>query len=423
MGRPTKEDYEDTVKAVEAAGGNAAEAARRMGINPRTVRDRLAAAKARYGLELKISAPVEPPKDPVEVQAEKDQVKLLRSELAEANRRIRRLQNLRETAFELMEDVQIPTWTVPKVKFGEDPLTEVAMLFTSDFQAAEVVKPEQMDGWNEYNSEVFIESYRRMIEKTIKLCFEHTAHADYHGLIYLRGGDALNGEIHDNKETNDRTIIQAIKMVAQEEVRGIELLADAFGRVFVPSVPGNHGRTTIKPKSKDYADTNYEDLISWYIEGYFRAKGDTRVTFYTPRSGDAYFPVGCLRFLLTHGDTIGSSGGTGFIGPIAPISRGVKKIIEEYSAYERRIDWIMLGHYHQALQLQNCFVNGSLVGYNEFAKKHRMRPEPPSQWLLNIHPETGIITNQRRVWVRQLPKQSRLILPWEVEENGRTESR
>ena len=89
--------------------------------------------------------------------------------------------------------------------------------------------------------------------------------------------------------------------------------------------------------------------------------------------------------------------------------------LEQYHSYGRHLDYVMIGHFHQAMEIFNCFVNGSMVGYNEYARDLRLRPEPPCQWLLNIHPETGIITNQRKIWVRNFPKEAVAVLPWETE--------
>jgi hypothetical protein len=171
---------------------------------------------------------------------------------------------------------------------------------------------------------------------------------------------------------------------------GIQTLAERFGRVWVISVPGNHGRTRIKPQSKLYAEENFDYLSALMLEREFAAAGDKRVEFLTPKSGDALFRVAGFRFLLSHGDRIGSSGGQGFIGPAATITRGMKKLHDYYANLGHPLDYCLVGHFHTSLELEYGWSNGSLPGYSEYAMRFRMKPAAPSQWLLFVHPRHGV---------------------------------
>jgi predicted phosphodiesterase len=218
--------------------------------------------------------------------------------------------------------------------------------------------------------------------------------------VYLRGGDAISGNIHaDLVETQSLTCIEQCKLVATEEIRGLELLLQVFPSISVYSVPGNHDRTTFKPRAKRYVDLSYDDLTLFSIETHFKARAEKRITFSAPRSGDAYFSVFNTRFLLTHGDRMGSRGGQGFIGPAATIMRGIQKVRQQYARMGRPVDYVIHGHYHVAMDLPNGVSNGALAGFSEYAKTElRAEPETPTQSMFFVHPEWGI-TSRRRIQV------------------------
>lgn len=254
------------------------------------------------------------------------------------------------------------------------------MLFGSDFQVGEVVRAEELDGMNSYNADVFCERYARMIDKTIHLSESNTGATEFPGCIYLRGGDAISGEIHEElANTNDLSSVPALRLVQRMEREGIRRLRDKFGRVRVISVPGNHGRTTFKSPHKGYAERSYETVLSWWLADFF--DGDDRVKFWAPPSGDAYFKAAGWNVLMSHGDRIGSRGGAGFVGPAATIARGHQKLLQEWAISGRRPDMILTAHNHVSLKLEHGYANGSLVGYSEFARDLRAKPDVAKQWL------------------------------------------
>jgi hypothetical protein len=260
------------------------------------------------------------------------------------------------------------------------------ILFTSDFQTGEVIRPEEIDGMNEYNADIFVERYQTMIDKTIELAENNTGATDFPGAIYLRGGDAISGEIHEElAETNDLSSVPAVKLLQRQEREGIRRLRDKIGRVRVISIPGNHGRTTRKPRAKGYTERSYETLLAWWLADGFA--DDPNVTFWTPASGDALFDCMGWSFLLSHGDRTGSRGGMGFVGPAATIARGHQKLYNNFTMTGRKVDCILTGHLHTSLKLERGYANGSLAGYSEYARDLRASPAPAMQWLLFSHPD------------------------------------
>lgn len=295
---------------------------------------------------------------------------------------------IREEAFGLAP-VQSAGWRA--VASSPSGRSETPVLFTSDFQVGEVIREEDTRGYNAFNLDIFRKRYRRLIEATIGIVKRHHGDADH--IVYLRGGDSISGSIHPELADTDEVAppMQCVALL-QEEIAGIKSLAEAFGRVTVVSIPGNHDRIGIKPRAKTYSDHSYETLIQFALEAAF--KNDDRVTFITDKSGDVLFKVHATSFLLTHGDRIGSNAS----GPNGIIN-GAKKVHAAYAREGFNVDYVLGGHFHTPVFTDGVLFNGCLPGYSEYARtRMRVAPSPPSQTLFFVHEDHGI-TAVRNIYV------------------------
>lgn len=327
----------------------------------------------------------------------RNQVNDLQKRLNDALKQVAKLEDIRKGVFGLQpSQLNIPTWQTKRLK-SEGSQPEIPTLFTSDYQCGEVIREEELEYPNSYNPDIFKERYRRLMRTTGKLLEREDPQMRYPGFIYLRGGDAISGSIHaDLAETQSLTCVEQTQLVAEEEIKGLEEILKAVPQVTVYSVPGNHDRTTFKPRAKRYVALSYDQLCIWTIEKYFSAKGETRIKFYTPPSGDAYYSVFDTHYLLTHGDRIGSRGGQGFIGSSGTIARGIHKTRAQYARMGKPINYVLTGHFHVAMQLPNGIANGCLAGFSEYAKNElRAEPEPPTQTMFWTHPKWGLTTIRR----------------------------
>lgn len=316
-----------------------------------------------------------------------DDLRLSRARADAAERRAFEAERRRETLFGLTaRPLDPPQWTSQRTEAGDAP--HIPIVFASDLQWGEVIDASNMDGINAFNVAIAQERYRRLIDNSLDIAVNHLPRNKYEGVIYLRGGDMVSGDIHEElRETNELSAIPATRSLVESEAWGVAQLVKEFGKVHVVSVPGNHGRITRKPPSKRVSD-NFDTLSAWMLESFFRA--DKRITWQTPTSTDAVFNVFGRRYLATHGDNIGSRGGQGFIGPAATILRGMKKTRDEYASRGVTLHKVFVGHFHTAYDLGLGYSNGSLPGYSEFARSNRMTPEDPVQYLLFLHPKRGI---------------------------------
>jgi len=270
----------------------------------------------------------------------------------------------------------------------------VPILVLSDWHLGETVDPKTAGGYA-YNLAIAEDRVRRSIEKTILLTRQHLSGLEYPGIICAMAGDLVSGGIHSElAETDELGIIKSVLRARDLAVATIEHLKREFGKVFVPTSVGNHGRIFDKrPRAKQYAERNADYLIYCLLADHFR--DDQSVSIMVPESGETIFSVYGLKILLTHGDQIGTKGGDGIIGALGPISRGTMKTSRSLDSLGQRVDHIIMGHWHQALFLPTVTVTGALKGPDEYSLRMLRAPaEDPSQTLMLVHPEHGITFRQ-----------------------------
>ena len=401
----TDAELVEDLKLIEKHG-TISEAARATGRNRKFLSERVGKAKAR-GLTAQTVI-----RDPVEK---------LKSENAALRQQVKQLQKEEETAAAIREQVwkleahdpEPPEWLL---KTGTNGFRGMPMLFASDWHYGEVVRPEEIGGVNEFNAEIGAARIKRMTETTIDLCFNHMGRAKttYPGIVLIYGGDMISGDIHEElMASNDRTPIQCVNDLTDLMAAQIETLAGKFGRVHIPCVTGNHGRTTKRIRFKGRVFTSYEWNIYCNLKRDFRR--NKHITFQIPEQTDCRFNVYGHRYLLTHGDTLGVKGGDGIIGAIGPIRRGEIKIRNAESQIDNDFDTIMMGHWHQEIFLPGLIVNPCLKGYDEFARSALRAPfSRAAQLLWFTHPEHGI-TSRWTVYLQGLARAKEAkVLEWVV---------
>ena len=264
----------------------------------------------------------------------------------------------------------------------------VPTLVMSDQHLGEVVDPQQVAGQsNAYNMDIARRHWRRTIEKAIDLCFRFLAKPHFDGAVLAFGGDGLTGNIHEElMATNEEDIGPVFLELVSLITWSVRQFQQAFGKVFVPCVYGNHGRMTIKPRHKNAAFTSFDWLAYQLASRAFI--GDPNVTFEIPSGSDAFWRVYGHRFLMTHGAQF--KGGDGMIGPLGPVTRGDHKKRSRNAQIGIPYDTMIIAHFHRLLMDGRIIMNGSLKGYDEFASDGNFGFEPPKQALFLTHPEFGI---------------------------------
>jgi hypothetical protein len=304
------------------------------------------------------------------------------------------------------DDVKPPEWLVETAAAKKGP--GVPCVLASDWHFDEVVDPAQINGVNEFNREIADRRIRTFVEGTIDVLTHHMVRPEYPGIVLQLAGDMISGSIHDElTATNEGPPLVSVTELFGRMIWVVEQFADAFGQVFVPCVTGNHGRMTQKTWAKDRAYTSLDWLLYTFLAKRFER--DKRVRFAVATGPDLLFQVYGTKFLLTHGDRLGR-GGDGLIGMIGPVTRGDHKRRTRNAAVDLPYDTLVAAHYHTYTPGQRRIVNGSLIGFNEFAWTEGFQPEPPQQALWVVHPDRGI-TFHVPVFVEK-PKARRASSEW-----------
>ncbi len=370
------------------------EAARALGLSRGAFENRIRRATERNGRVVDNS-------DPIKLRAANDENARLRAALKEAERRTAEAENHREHVLALAPE---PAKLQPKflrTSVGKGHGRQAVVLHLSDLHVGETVNREEVANVNSYDLAIARKRIGRLFETAAILTTSAWPASDGapERVNVLLGGDLISGHgLHpEHAETDAGTAFEQVKFAAEYISAGILRLNLALKERFrkpveihVISVVGNHGRSTFgKPRTKLVSLQSYDTLVADFVEA--ALKHVPTIRHFQPRGFDAYFDVAGWPALLTHGDRMGSGGGTGFIGPMATIIKGHRKIVDTEYRQRRPVRWVFSGHFHTTGMTPFGFGNGSGIGYGEFAKSIRADPEPAQQNFLVIHERYGLL--------------------------------
>ena len=245
----------------------------------------------------------------------------------------------------------------------------------SDWHLGETVDLHQMNGINEYNVGIAVDRVGKLVGAM--LSFKSVSPA-LTGLDVWMMGDMASGKIHRLEETNE---IPA----AEQYVKAGYLIADALRRlaphypdIYVGGIVGNHPRAENDPASKDAYNSG-----DWIAYEMARAltKDLENVSWEIPRGGMIVREFAGKNFLLWHGDGI-KGNVTGV--PWVALTRRVNALKETYAAMGTRIDYLAVGHFHQRSIVPGLYMNGSLIGANQYGVKNYGGGEPPKQVIIEF---------------------------------------
>ena len=282
-------------------------------------------------------------------------------------------------------NLEPPKWLAPAPPKAGKRAT--LMLLLSDCHFDEVVRPEEVGGLNCYNRKIAEARLQTWAANSVKVARHYLSGVTYDGVVLMLGGDTFSGDIHEElAQTNEDTSLGSLLHWAEQVGAAVAQLADEFGKVHVVAVPGNHGRTTRKPRAKLRARTNLDWLLAKMLERHYER--DKRVTFQVNDDADAYFQVYGRGHLLTHGDQASGGGGIGGIWP--PVMRLRARKATLHMSIGKPFDTLWMGHWHQLIQTPSLVVNGSSKGWDEYARICGFGFEVPQQALAVVTPEHGV---------------------------------
>lgn len=283
------------------------------------------------------------------------------------------------------QDMVVPPWLSEAASGREHHGTPVLML--SDLHLDEVVDRYEMDGLNKYDRDIAHARLEQVVNGTTRLLRDYVAGLTIDGIVVPLNGDIITGDIHDElARTNTAPVPATIAHWVPALASALTHLADEFGKVFVPTADGNHDRTYKKTPAKQRSESSNAWIIyNWLAD---TLRHDDRITFSISTAPAQRFDVYETRFLLTHGDAFRSAGGVGGLYP--SMLKYLLRMHALYSTARNDFDYALMGHWHQLLWGQDFVVNGSLKGYDEYARSGGFAFERPQQALFIVTPENGI---------------------------------
>lgn len=330
--------------------------------------------------------------DPVAEHVERKGVSRLRKEHAQLLDRLHDTEARNAFWSELDKNHAPPSIVARETMSGKREATPI--ILASDWHIEESVDPVSCSGRNEYNLDIARARAKRFFQGVLWLIEHHRQSFTIRDAVLWIGGDIITGYIHEELiETNGLSPIEAVLM-AQELLRdGIAfLLAHAkLERLLIPCSYGNHGRTTQKSRIKTGAKNSYEWGMYKQLEREFR--DDPRVVFEITQSAHQYVQVYGFDLHFHHGDNVRYAGGVG--GLSIPLNKRVPMWDKVHKS-----DYHHIGHYHQLLDLGHTLVNGSLIGYGDYAMSIGAGYEDPQQLLYLLDSKHGkcMVTP---IWVQE----------------------
>lgn len=331
-----------------------------------------------------VVVPREPDRTEAEKATERRVVTQLRREIADLTaeaEELRRMANFYEAA--RTAPLAHEEWTVKQSSGGHVGLVVAQM---ADWHLDEVVKPEEVFYLNAYNRRIAESRMHRWVEKVATLPRDYMKGVKIEGLVIPATGDLFTGDIHQElKESNEDHLLSSMLYWMDPVISALEALAREYaGNVEVNAVVGNHGRTTYKPVFKGRARTNVEWLF-WSIVRDRLADRKSGVRVNVSDSMDLNVPIYGRNHLVTHGDQF--HGGTGIAGAYSPLALGTHRKGVRQNAAGMPMDLMVMGHFHQFLDLPGTIMGGSMKGYDEYAFGLNLRPEEAKQALWITTPE------------------------------------
>lgn len=277
-----------------------------------------------------------------------------------------------------------PRWLLPRRRNLRGQATAVMQL--SDLHLDEVVKPGEIGGLNAYDRSIAELRLKRWADKAVEMGERHNH--KWEGAVVLCSGDLVSGAIHEElRETNADHLPGTMVHWAPKIASAIRQVADFYGRVYVPSVVGNHGRLTMKMTAKGRARNSWDYLLMQMVAAHLSS--DTRIRFQASEGDYLLIPIYDRWIWQEHGDS--QRGGGGWAGIFTPLGSIHRRAVEVAAAHGKRIDYVAVGHWHTTLlaHARGMVCNGSMKGYCNYASSIRLRPEPAMQNWWAVTPEYG----------------------------------
>lgn len=267
------------------------------------------------------------------------------------------------------------------------PKEATAFAIASDWHVDEVVDSAAINGLNSFDFSVAERRSKQFFENTLKILNLCRSASDIKRLVFALLGDFISGWIHpDLIEASLLTPPEALLKVYEILLGGLKFLATEgnLEELLVVGCCGNHGRITEKKRTKGLVKKSYEWLLYEFLARSISSdeKLSKIIKFRIPKGYFNWLTCYNQQIRFHHGDNMK------YVDGIGGVTVPLRKAIGQWNK-ARRADFDVMGHWHTRQSASQYVLNGSLIGYSEFAESHRCDFEKPSQCFFLVHPKHG----------------------------------
>ncbi len=314
----------------------------------------------------------------------RDEVRQLRAQLRRTDKAAigdERVLRAIEAAVDRVEPVYVPPIAVVPhgAEHGRLPEHRQAAIW-SDWHYGETVNAESVNGLGGYNVAICEERVAELVESILSFKKHRAALT---GLDIWMLGDMASGKIHRLEETNEVPAQEQYVRVGYLMADAIRRLAPHYADIHVSCTWGNHPRDTPEPSTSH----SNGDWVAYELARAL-TRDLTHVEWNIPRAGMVVRRFCGLNVLLWHGDGVKSN----MPGvPWGGVLRRWTTLKATFAQQGVMLDYLAVGHYHQANVVADVFMNGALVGTNTHGLKNFGGGQRPKQLLIHGHHEHGIV--------------------------------
>lgn len=374
MAKQTMRDF-----LIENQGKSRAELAKMRGCGVRTINEHQARLRAEGVLPEAVGSGVKKPVPTEEQQFQLDMEKLRLTHTEKGTDRkykiaMAEIMRLRDD-LEQLADVKntVSSYEIKPKTSQKHEAVAVAVL--SDLHIEENVKPESVDGVNEFNLRIAKARIEAFFRNVVKLTEKEKQDAHIDTLVLAILGDLISGNIHDElMESCEVPPVEAAILAQNFITSGIEyILKNTKFNLIVPCCVGNHSRITSQVHVSTEQGNSLEWMIYTNLASHF-AK-NKRVKFVLSKSYFTWVKVFDFDIRFHHGHAMKFGGGIG--GLTIPVLKAIARYDLAKKAY---LD--VFGHVHTPLDGGKFISNGCLIGDTPYGKRLGFTGRPQQQFFL-----------------------------------------
>lgn len=285
---------------------------------------------------------------------------------------------------EAIEAAEPPRIVYKPSKPSDTPVTYVVHL--TDLHNGEVTRKDEVDGFGEFNPQIFNERLERLGNFVIDDVRRMRAARHIPHLHIIGTGDYISGDIHEElKVTNAYPApVQAVNC-GYALGRLIECMSPHFETVTSDWITcDNHGRMTKKNQAAEGGENNWGYVVAHIVKQYCTRFVNVEVRIHAKAS--ALIKIGNReRFLAFHGHQIKGWAGIPYYGFERRVAM---EAVKRMNAQESGFTKLIFGHFHVSMDGINFLSGGSLSGTNAFDHSCG-RHAPAHQTSFLVHPVHG----------------------------------